>query len=57
MSELYNYYENGTKETFTIAQLQEQFTSPENDEQRENGTTFQDWIDENIQMQIFIPVK
>lgn len=54
----YAYYENGTKEIKTESDLQNYFeTCEELSEQKEEGTTFTDWIAENVKMQILIEVN
>jgi hypothetical protein len=54
----YAYYENGKKEVFTESELKQYFDNCDDlQEQKEEGTTFEDWIQENISMQIYNIVK
>ena len=54
----FNYYENGKKETLTESQLYKQFSTDEDlEEQKEQGTTFADWVNEGLHMQILNEIK
>lgn len=51
----YHYYENGTEETFTESELKKYFDSCEElEDQKAQGTTFESWLSECVQMQIYI---
>ncbi|MHC1722499.1 MAG: hypothetical protein AB9836_04755 [Aminipila sp.] len=54
----YYYYEDGQEEIKTIVQLREYFEiNPSVQEQRQQGTTFEDWISELLKMQILVEIK
>lgn len=48
------YYENGEKEVFTLSQLQQEFNSYTLEERQHE--LFEDWLQENIEMQIYIEI-
>jgi len=56
MKRLFNYYEEeNKKQTFSLERLQVTFDNDNSlDEQKENGTTFQTWLQELIKMQILV---
>jgi len=47
------FYENGIKEVFTLSQIEQIFINDIDAEQKENGTTFESWLEEMLQMQIY----
>ena len=51
------FYENGIKEVFTLSQLEQIFINEVDVEQKENGTTFETWFYEMLQMQIYIEIE
>lgn len=50
------YYEDGREKRITMRDAYRQFCTMVDNNQKEQGTTFQSWIAEMISMQIFIPV-
>lgn len=52
--EKFKYYENGSEETFTLEQVKQIFQDVVDDAQKEQGTTFETWLDEMEHMQILI---
>lgn len=51
----YKYYEDGQNKVFTTTELREHFDTCEGlKEQKQQGTTFDDWIAELIKMQILV---
>lgn len=52
----YTYYEEGKPQTFTEEELRTYFKTNEGlSEQKALGTTYEDWLQECIHMQILIP--
>lgn len=52
--ERYICYENESREVYTISELHKIFDTEVDEEQKENGTTFDLWLAEMIKMQILI---
>jgi len=52
----YLFYENGKEEELTTTELNEFFDTEFDNEQKLNGTTFDSWIREMIEMQILVEI-
>jgi hypothetical protein len=52
-NQLYVSYENNEVEVLTLTELQEVFNNEVDEEQKQQGTTFQSWLDEMLHMQIY----
>lgn len=54
---MYLYYENGTKEKLSLSEVKKLFETTVDNEQKEQGTTFETWLDEMEKMQILNKVE